>query len=317
VALFAHLQPTRRRAGVLLALAVPIALAANAARLLLLCWLAKIGHPAASEGPLHEATGVAVYAVALGVVLAIHATGRGEARRPPVPDVADRPPGPGPRAGVGVLLVAGLALTVPGRWLGGVASPPARTPAVSARIPVAPPGWSSEDLVQPAQRDRFTRAHQDVVFRRYRRPDLAAPVELYVVAGGDLSGVRSRPGCYDVKQGMREVQRAVVALETPAGPVPAYRALILTPDGRRILAYYWHVVDGEARASVLATRLVSGVAARLTGTGEGVVGGTVRITTPIDPGSLEAAESRIHALSQAALGAVVTAFAEEAERTTP
>lgn len=73
-ALFAHLQPGGRwRRAVMLLAAVPIAMLGNAVRTTLLILIAHYRDVAAVEGPLHDASGVLVYAVALLAMLGLRA----------------------------------------------------------------------------------------------------------------------------------------------------------------------------------------------------------------------------------------------------
>ncbi|RMG11939.1 MAG: exosortase/archaeosortase family protein, partial [Planctomycetota bacterium] len=79
-AFFALLQPSRRRGLGILALSLPLALLANVARTLLLSLLVAGGFDPAPGGWLHEASGLLVYAFALGALLCVHgllARGRG------------------------------------------------------------------------------------------------------------------------------------------------------------------------------------------------------------------------------------------------
>lgn len=70
-ALHGYLGGDRRRALVGLALALPIALLANVARIVVLCSLALHGSSAAVGGPFHDATGFAVYVVAMLAIIGI------------------------------------------------------------------------------------------------------------------------------------------------------------------------------------------------------------------------------------------------------
>lgn len=88
-ALFAHLQPGGRwRRAVLLLAAVPIAMLGNAVRTTLLILIGHYRDVTAVEGPLHDASGVLVYAVALVAMLGLRAALMPRGRRGASPEEA-------------------------------------------------------------------------------------------------------------------------------------------------------------------------------------------------------------------------------------
>ncbi len=175
-ALFALLEPDRRRRWTALALAVPAAVAGNVVRVALLVALVDRGVESALAGPLHAATGLLVYLVAFGLLA-------GATRLvPPAPAEVPAPIPPDPPGAASPLLAAlvgGVALAglVAGAW-------PARAVAeherLAARVPSAlRPAWTGVELTLPPRAAEVLGA-DDLLARRYARPGLG-PVDLYVV----------------------------------------------------------------------------------------------------------------------------------------
>lgn len=251
-AVFACLAPDRRRGLLLLVLAVPIAVLANTARILVLCWFSSIGHPAATEGPLHEATGLGVYALALGLFLGLSAVPLGGRPHAVGPPPAETPSGPS-RARLLWFLApwaAGALLTL--LLLLPAGGPAASGELLTARIPAVVEPWSSVELPLGPDELKVLKT-SDVVYRRFTRQPGGEEVDLYVTrSGGDIFQVAHAPERCFGGSGWDESERGLLTL----GEVTANRRLFRR-DEERVLVYYWYRVDGRDVPSYLQYRLSS------------------------------------------------------------
>lgn len=306
--LFARLQPVRWKAASMLVFAIPIALLANAARILALCLFAANGYPQhASEGPVHEATGILVYAVAAILLYGIHAL-PGKAPEPTLQPVVEAntatavPVSDWVLRALVVIALFGFGATTAHRvgnrsWASALA---AAETNVTLGISKGLGPWLGEDV---GDRVRLTRVLlMDFLLRRYRKegPEY---VELFVLHRSDRSGIHGPRGCY-LLQGFVETSRKTATLTTPSGPLVVTRVVIA--QGRvEHLVYYWHRLDGEHIGGRygLAANGMSFLARSVLNQSPPKDGATIRISTPID--TLEAAEARIATFATEALDAVL------------
>lgn len=315
-AIFAFFERSRARAALVVVLAAPIAIFANVVRILILCALAAAGSPAAEEGPLHEATGLAVYAVAIACLLAL--------RRVPLGAHADAGEGVAPAAGTAppaaaapalpaapsrarsiallALLGAGAAAAVAFGFETTAREKTARTRA----IPLVAGGWTGADLPL-APRVYLLLETEDVLVRRFTSREHALPVDLYVVHAADSRKVAHPPEICFSGGGYLQRERAMAELPGPGGqPIPAIR-MVLDDERHRLLVYYWYRLDGKDTADYVSHQLAT-LWRRLRR--ERHEASMVRLSTPVLPGDggLPAAEARIRAFAMEALGAVVGAL---------
>jgi len=300
-AVFAHVERSRARAALALALAVPVAIAANVARILVLCALAAAGSRAAAEGPVHEATGLVVYAFAFLVFFALKTRpGGGDmaegARDLPAadePPVVHRAPPPKRVLLLLVLLAAGASVSAFGKERAALAESP-RTKLVPREIGA----WVGVDESLP-QRVYRTLGTEDVLLRQYARPQVPGPVGLCVVHTQDAQRAHAPELCF-AGEGLVRVEGDVRTIAVAGARIEANRALFRQGE-RTILVYYWYRLDGRDTPSHYdhwVDRLLRRVER---GTSEGSL---IRVSAAVDPGprGLEAAEARIARFCAEALG---------------
>ena len=306
--LFARLQPVRWKAAAMLVFAIPIALLANAARIFALCLFAANGYPEyAAEGPVHEATGILVYAVAAILLYGIHALpGKAPEPAPRLPvetrEANAQPISNGILRGLVLIALFGFAATTAhrvGRRSWASVTRPAET-HVTASIPKRLASWVGEDVGDRGQLTRILK--MDFLLRQYRHQG-PYYVELFVLHRADGSGIHGPRGCYLI-QGFAETSRKTSTLTTPSGPLVATRVVI--SQGRmQHLVYYWHRLDREhigGRYALVGNRM-SFLPRSFLNLSPPKDGATIRISTPID--TLEAAEARIGAFATDALDTVL------------
>ncbi len=304
-ALFAHLQPSRLRAALIAGLALPIAVLANAARVLFLSGLVAWWGPEVLEGPLHDGSGLVVYAVAMAALLALHApatdpapdAAAAEGRRPLRELVASLTPG---RAVVtlGPLALAAVASVTLSAAL---ALAPPRDPGdlATARMPLSAGAWRGELLPLGGDVLRVL-GTRDARMQRHTRPGLPGAVDLYVThSGGDVFRVAHPPArCFE-GGGYLEVQRDVVPLSLGPGLDDArVNRLLFQRGDERVLVYTWYRVDGRDVPSYVDYRLASFL--RRLGPYRSA-GSMVRLSTVVEADALEAADERVRAFAAEAL----------------
>lgn len=305
-AVFAYLERSRARAALALALAVPVALFANVLRILVLCGLALAGSEAAREGPLHDATGLAVYGVAIAVFLGIRSRpGGGDeaegARDLPAadqPPVVHRAPPPGRVVLLCLVLGAGALLTLALGFDRPAVAQSRRTPAVPQTI--GP--WAGVDA--PLSPRVFVLLEtEDVLLRYYVRAGSTVPVDLCIVhAQGDRGGAHPPEQCL-VGEGFTPVERDVRTLRAGGREIPANRMVVRTA-GTTLLVYYWYRAGGREWTGYLEHRLARLARRALGEAGESTL---IRVSTRVDlfPEGLESAEARIAAFAAEALGEAI------------
>lgn len=321
-ALFAHLQATRARAALTLALALPIAVVANVARVLALCGLVAWWGPDVLEGPLHDGSGLVVYAVALGALLAVHAPAdddhdhdhddvavavAGGASRV-APRAAGAEPEVLPSPACQALSVAPLALaavlSLTLSLAAALAPAPDPSELATARLPLDAGGWTGTLL--PLGDEVFgILGTRDARMQRHTRPGLGGEVDLYVThSAGDVFRVAHPPArCFE-GGGYLELQRAVVDLPVGERHVPVNR-LVFRRGEEVVLVYTWYRVDGRDVPSYLDYRLASFLR-RLRPYRSG--GSMVRLSTVVGAAGvddLDAADARVRALGAEALPALL------------
>ncbi len=307
---FAYLERSRVRAVLTLALALPIAIVANVVRILVLCWLAVIGSPAAHEGPLHDATGLGVYAVALVLLMAIRSIpvgsrtaeggradgveGEGAAEGgggPPI--LATVPPSLFRLSAFVLLLGLGAAAALTYGAVG-----PSRTQRTK-QIPTEIGAWKGTDV--PISKDAYaTLETEDVLLRSYIREEGPVPVELYVVHGADSTFRLMHPPemCFAGSGFMvRDQGKAVLRLRC-GREIEANRALF-DARGETLLVYYWFRQGGRDMSGYMDVRLATLLRQLRRAVLEGSM---VRISTPVLRGQLAESEARIAAFAAEALG---------------
>lgn len=285
--LMAHLQRSRRKAALIVVLAVPIAMVGNGVRIAILSWLAARGTPAEPDTWLHEATGYVVYLVSLGLLLALASLPAGQV----MPHVSQsqsqtkqRIPPSRPRVILAtvVTLSGSLAISLQFR------APAQGASRTSGGIPAVRSAWTSTDLQLPPMIHRALRSG-DYVIREYFRAGSHIPVELMVLHS-DGADLHPPDACYTL-QGLVELERGPVALPTLAG-TRVNRAVLADAAGRRSLVYFWYRLDGQHSLS-LAPFQTRGTSFLRTLVGlDGVPVTTCRISTPGVPDD-QAAEDRV------------------------
>lgn len=300
-ALVAHLQRSRWKALLIVGASVPVAIVGNAVRVLLLSWLAIRGTPAEPGTWLHDLTGVAVYVVALLLLLGLSSV-------PGEPDSADAsaspagpptsrlwPPLPGLSIRVVVVaLLAGAAVASHS----GVATRLARTHHVTGSVPKVLGDWSGTDLDLDARTTRALRSG-DFVLRSFTRPGIAAPVELFVLHS-DGTDLHPPDACYTI-QGFKEAERGTTTLATSRGALEVNRAII-EADLQRVLVFFWYRIDGRHQAAEIALDLRGRGLLRRLSARENVTATTIRVSTPITGSTLAEAEQRIAAFAAEVVG---------------
>jgi EpsI family protein len=175
----AYVSTSRRRGLAALVAAVPAAIAANVVRIVAIILLVARGHEEVLEGSVHEATGLAVYALAIGLVLAINGRiGRcaDEEATPAVDPLPPAPPSP-PLARAWLMSIVAL--------FAGLASVPApgASPSVANRLPERLGEFSGATVPLPPI--VFEALGNDVAARRYVIDDPSRPLDVVVIHSVD------------------------------------------------------------------------------------------------------------------------------------
>jgi EpsI family protein len=298
--IFAYLERSRLRAALVLLLAGPIAIVANVARILLLCALAAYGCAAARpETWGHEATGLAVYAVALLLLMGLRSVPGGEAaEEAAAPPPAAAPPlhrGPSPARTAAVLVLLGLGAAASLAF--GFEGPSVERTTRTRAIPLEIGGWRGTDVpVQPRVFEILET--EDVLVRRFASPRQAGPVDLYVVHAADSRKVAHPPEICFSGGGFVARERGVAALDLGGRAIPAVR-MVLDRGPDTLLVYYWYRLDGRDTPSYLDHQLAA-LLRRVRR--ERREGSMVRLSTLVRGGNVAAAEARIAAFAREALG---------------
>lgn len=250
-AIFVHLETSRLRAALTLLLAVPIAIVANVVRILLLVWLNAVQSPAAHpDHPMHELTGLAVYIVALILLMGLRSLPLG----PNTPE-GRRPASFGrrvPRSRLTALLVL-LGLGAACSLALGFDPPEVATTQRTKAIPLEIGDWVGEDHPVDPRIFRLL-GTEDIITRTYRHPDHPVPVDLYVVHANDSRKVAHPPEICFSGGGYVQRERSIVTLDTPDGPLEAVR-MVLDRGRSTLLVYYWYRLDGRNTPNYLDHQL--------------------------------------------------------------
>lgn len=294
---FAYLQATRLKAALILVLAVPVSIVANVIRILILCWFAAVGNAAAFEGPLHEATGLLVYVLALVLFLLAQALPLpgDPSKDDDAPEVAAPPPAPPAPvpperghwgalfgvAGVGLLLLVLSLLTAAGGAT--------EATQVTARIPATVGPWESTRvlLTEDVYRVLGTR---DAMFRRYSRAATTTTVDLYVTyAAGDIFRVAHPPERCFAGGGFTEQARRIVQIQLGDRTLSVNR-IVFRRDIETVLVYYWYRLNGKDVAEYTQYRFGS-LLRRVQRYDSS--GSMIRLSTVIDNRGEAAAQARL------------------------
>lgn len=299
--LVAVLQPVPWKRLVILALALPVALGANVARILFLSALGAKGVMLPADGLPHQATGLVSYLVALGLLMLLTRFLPGDAAHECASSGRSRVPGPD-RLPAKPAVVAVYALLLVAVVLG-LSLQRARpgSSAVTAAIPVRIGDWSGTDLpLSPRVRELLQT--DDVVLRLYTR-EAGDSVELFVLHA-NAAGIHQPDSCYTL-DGYRELERATVPLLTAQGVIQVNRAVIERDQGPR-LVYFWHRLGGEHVETFFQLRWRSLVDRTLLFKTDQSAS-TVRLVTPV-LGDVQAAEGRLQAFARGPLETVQRAL---------
>jgi exosortase B len=197
--LYGHLRRARpARMALLAAAVVPIAIAANVARVLALVLITVHAGPEAAQGWVHDALGLSVFVLALLMLLALDrltpGTGAGQAlgtreTSSPVPHLSQVPaPYLSPVLVSVVMVMVGAAVAAPA--LRPVADPGAAFD-LEAAVPVAFAGWRVDPqqlpvMPAPEVQANLARLYRQVLGRTYVN-DAGESMMLTVAHGGDQS----------------------------------------------------------------------------------------------------------------------------------
>ncbi|MFC1706853.1 exosortase C-terminal domain/associated protein EpsI [Planctomycetota bacterium] len=312
----AYLQRTRWKAILMVVLSVPIAIAANVARIMALCALANMGSRAAFRGPLHEGVGLATYAVALVLLLAIQALpdSRRRAKRDgmeptdgatgasgsPTDAVASQPPPAVPPTSIAVpALLVLLALGTTARVAHAVhlARMPPFPRNVTQHVPKTVGPWTGSDS-QLGRKVRGILGTEDLLLRRFRREGSSGTTEVFMVY---TASDKTHPPdfCY-IGSGHQELERGLGTLTTGTTVIEANRFLFKR-GGQNVLVYYWYRVDRTNVASYFTYRWSSALR-RLRGHRGACM---IRLTATTGPDGIQEAEDRLAVFANEALDAVL------------
>lgn len=260
-AVLAYLQPRRWRAAVTFAAALPLALAANAVRILFLCACAVADVEQAFIEPGHSASGALMFLGAFGVLSLIQGNAwdaPGSAATEPTATSGPAPPDRAAEAEPVTSVPPTSRAAAPG-WLaallvagGGLAAhgpAPDPTPAapIDALVPDSYQGWVSRDRVIDWELPGVRPG--EVVLREYAHPELSRPVELFVIHSQDSErGLHGPRGCY-LMQGFRELKQDTVPLEIAGTPRPVGRALVEHGTTRQAALVYFYYRVGSRHAA--------------------------------------------------------------------
>ena len=300
--------------AVLFALAAPVAVGLNAARIGVIGWLTDRHGIAQAEGALHVFEGWVVFGLCVAVLL-LAAAGlgrlRGTAAGPLLDLDASGVAGQSRRlAGIGGAgALAALALAWAGAGLtltGGVAAPP--VPDLTAMSEV--PGWTATDVpLDPAvARVLAADAARDVRLTAAgtQAPPVHAFVAWYARQTGGAGGLHAPEVCLPAG-GWEIASIDVVRIDAR----PANRAVI-TRGLERQMVVWWFEARGRRRAGAWQAKFDALRDALTTGRSDGAL---VRFTTPIGPGEDgAAAEARLRHAATDVGGVVGAALAAQDAR---
>jgi EpsI family protein len=218
-----------RRAAIVL-LAFPVAIAATAARVAILCAVVQVAGPEVLESWIHEGSGYLVYAISLGLIFLARALLAGRRDPAPAPLVV-RPVAPG-AARVAVLVVAFAPCALATMALD--RRPSVAAPPIATSLPATIAGWESRELPIEDYVRRILDT-DDLLSRRYARPG-EHPVFLYVAASRGDRKVAHPPEVCAPGNGYLVEDRGEVDL---AGGVRAVRFLLVRGADRQMIAYFY------------------------------------------------------------------------------
>jgi EpsI family protein len=248
IAGFDYSVPWRRRLFLVL-LVFPVAIAANAARVALLCGLVQALGPDILESWAHEGSGYLVYALSLGLLLIARAL-LVETRPPSPPPLVLQPRAPS-AASTATLLVAFLPCAVATLALdrkSDVLAPP-----IATALPVSLGGWESHDLPIEDYVRRILDTN-DLISRRYTRPG-ERPVFVYVAASRGDRKVAHPPEVCAPGNGYLVQDHGEVELSRG---VRAVRFTLARGNDRQLIVYFYAAgrwlgpgyIESQLRAAV-------------------------------------------------------------------
>lgn len=307
------------RTLLLVAAMVPIAVAANIVRVVILVLVTYHWGEEAATGWVHDATGMLVFVVAFALLLGFDrivraALDRQEARRPSEvefatstsPRLARAAPSRLRRAGIAglaaALAMAGAAVAAP---LLKPRPDGAPAPDLEKAIPAAFAGWRIDpDVVQvapaPDVQANLDRLYRQIVTRTYVN-DAGEQMMLTVAHGGDQSDAlkaHRQEACY-AAQGFDIRSLAHGRLAVAGRDIPVTRMLAVRADRAEPVTYWFTMGDRVVlgRAERLRVQLEHGFAGRIP---DGML---VRVS------SLSADAPRAFAAQQAFMAALIGALA--------
>jgi exosortase D (VPLPA-CTERM-specific) len=260
--------------AVLLALAVPAALLANAFRVFATGFAAYYAGPAVAEGTLHDLAGIAVFAVALGIVGLAAVALRFVERRRGAPVAVD----PGQPSGSTASLTPRLALAFAPAAVLLMGAAAAATIEPERSLPLITPlaGFPAQLAGYVASGDRRiddavlrVLAPDDYLHRSYGHADGEVGFTLFVAYyGRQLGGasIHSPRNCLP-GSGWEPVQHERLRIATPYGESPVNRYVVEHESGARALVYYWYQGRGRVEANEYSVKwqlLRDGMARRRT-----------------------------------------------------
>ncbi len=298
---FAILETSRWRAALTLLLAVPVAVLANVGRILLLCRLATSGYSIDPEAPLHEGSGLVVYAVAFLLLLAVRALPGRDEEDEPSGDATAAPGHAAPSRGLVAATVALLALGATASLTFAYGQPtPERTERTKG-IPLEIGAWRGVP-VELSPRVFVILDTEDVVFHRYAKTAASSfPVDLYVVHAAESRKVAHPPEICFTGGGYLTRERQVATLSAAEGREIPTNRMLLERGPSRLLVYHWYRLDGKDTPSYVDHQ-ISSLLRRVRR--ERREASMIRLSTPVAEGAegLERAEARIAAFASEALG---------------
>ncbi|HZU99381.1 MAG TPA: EpsI family protein [Planctomycetota bacterium] len=218
------------RRGVVVALALPVAIAANAVRVAFLCLAVETAGQKVLETWIHEGSGILVYGISLGLLLlARKAVFPGDER--PLPAARLLPVAP-PAARVAFVAVALVPCAAATLLLD--RKPDVKAPPIATAIPAAIGSWTATELpIEDFVRE--TLQTNDLISRRYVKSG-ESPVFLYIAASRGDRKVAHPPEVCAPGNGW------AVEDETEVELVRGVRAetfmLVRGPERQRIVYFY-------------------------------------------------------------------------------
>jgi len=294
--IFAYMERTRWKALLTVALTVPIAIAANVVRILILTSLAVLEIPAPAGTWQHEAAGLTVYVVALMLLMGVRSL-PGDDPEAPSEAAGEAVVHGGPSAlriaALLLLLAFGAGVSLSFGWRPPHIDQTERTKAVPTQIG----DWKGKDIaITP--RAAALLGTKDLLMRSFASPKHRLPVDLYIVHAGDSRKVAHPPEICFTGGGFTARESSVVDLPGAPRPIRANR-FVMDRDGYSVLVYYWYRMEGTDRAGYLDNQF-AGILKKLRG--ENREGSMIRVTTQIYPISdIAGAEGRVAAFAQEAL----------------